>query len=355
MAEKSPRKKPGLLAAAIGGLVSHPTGSVGGLVMTATALAILSNALLMQSGTHPAPLFVGTRPWTTADRAPAAPAAPTPSRPASATDAVDHGLVADIQRALTDYGYYRGDIDGLTGPQTSQAILAFERAFHLAPTGEPTNSVLLALRSVRPKSSGLAEPAGTDPMTVAALPNASAGAAPLPPPKPGRAPSADGPPVAAAPVAPVASAPAAVKAPPADPIAALIGSSAPPKAQPAVLRAPEAAQSPPVVKAVATETAAPTAVRPAAVAPAPVVAAPVAATAPAATSPVAEAVDPRLARIQQSLAKQGFGPLEVDGRMSTATREAIRQFEAYHGLDVTGSINEAFLDEMIRVGGLKLD
>ena len=42
----------------------------------------------------------------------------------------------------------------------------------------------------------------------------------------------------------------------------------------------------------------------------------------------------------------------ADGVMTAETREAIRQFQAYYGLPQTGAINEAFLSQLVKVGGL---
>lgn len=294
MAGRKTQEKPGLVAVLLRGAVGNPMATAGGLMMTATAVAIMTNALALQPGTHPAPLFVGTRPV-----AAAAPAAtPTPalrSSDGSAVGATDHSLIADIQQGLKDFGYYKGEVDGLDGPQTSQAILAFERAFRLTPTGEPSNNVLLAIRSVRPKASLNAEsPVAADPLTVASLP--ANPAAPMPKPKPGAA----------------IAQPATTQAMPedisADGIADLIASAAPSEASP----------------------------KPAA----------------SAAAPAPVAADPNLARIQRSLSQQGFGPLAIDGVMSAETRDAIKRFQAYYNLPQSGTIDEAFVSQLVKVGGL---
>jgi peptidoglycan hydrolase-like protein with peptidoglycan-binding domain len=297
MAGRKTQQKPGLAALLLRGAVGNPMATVGGLVMTATAVAIMSNALMLQPRAHPAPLFVGTRPLAQADR-PATPPPALRSSDGSAVGATDHSLVADIQQGLKDFGYYRGEVDGLDGPQTSQAILAFERAFRLTPTGEPSNNVLLAIRSVRPKTSlNGAAPVAADPLTVASLP--STPAVPMPWPKPGTAAAET-----VVPEAPAASV---------DGIGDLIATAAP--------------------SAPATATA--SAAQP---------------TAPQATAAVA--TDPNLARIQRSLSQQGFGPVVADGVMTAETRDAIKQFQAYYNLPQTGTINEAFLSQLVKVGGL---
>jgi len=301
MAGRKTQQKPGLAALLLRGAVGNPMATAGGLVMTATAVAIMANALMLQPRAHPAPLFVGIRPLAQADR-PATPPA-LRSSDGSAVGATDHSLVADIQQGLKDFGYYRGEVDGLDGPQTSQAILAFERAFRLTPTGEPSNNVLLAIRSVRPKTSLNGEaPVAADPLTVASLPTTpavpAATAVPMPWPKPGTA---------------VAETSASqMLAAPIDGIGDLIATAAPP--------------------APATATAA--------------------VAQPAAPKAATVAADANLARIQRSLSQQGFGPVAADGLMTAETRDAIRQFQAYYNLPQTGAINEAFLNQLVKVGGL---
>jgi len=54
-------------------------------------------------------------------------------------------VVANVQSALQDQGYYQGDIDGILGPQTRAAIAEYQSAQGLEPTGvvdEPTLQTL---------------------------------------------------------------------------------------------------------------------------------------------------------------------------------------------------------------------
>lgn len=305
MAGRKTLDKTGLVALLLRGAVGNPMATIGGLMITATAVAIMTNALMLQPRAHPAPLFVGTRPV-----APASPIATQPpalrSTDGSVVGATDHSLISDIQQGLKDFGYYKGEVDGLDGPQTSQAILTFERAFRLTPTGAPSNNVLLAIRSVRPKTSLNGEAAvAADPVTVASLPTPSS--APVPRPKPN---------AAAAPSASVETPEAATSG---DGIGDLITSTAP-----ASPRTTPAAAAPEVPVASATPTI------------------------PAAAS----TADTNLARIQRSLAQQGFGPVASDGVMSAETREAIKRFQAYYNLPQSGVIDEAFVAQLVKVGGL---
>lgn len=306
MAGRKTHTKTGLVALLFRGAVGNPMATAGGLMITATAVAIMANALMLQPRAHPAPLFVGTRPIAPATQVVAQPPV-LRTTDGSTVGATDHSLISDIQQGLKDFGYYKGEVDGLDGPQTSQAILAFERAFRLTPTGAPSNNVLLAIRSVRPKTSlNGATPVAADPVTVGSLP-ATASSAPVPRPKPN-----------ASVAQPVQAAPgeADTAAVSSDGIADLIASTAPTNARPA-----PAASAPPT--------------------------APVASAAPAAPT-----VDNNLARIQRSLSQQGFGPVAVNGVMSTETRDAIKQFQAYYNLPQTGVIDQAFISQLVKVGGL---
>jgi hypothetical protein len=146
----------------------NPAMSGGLMVMAITAMAIMSNALFLQAGRHPEPLFA-TRPAAmsqaaapqapakavatvplphTREQAPAAVAAPSakvaaPS-PAVAPAPVDSNktLITAVQRELARLGIYTGAIDGLSGPRTKAAISTWQTAAGIAVTGEPTPDFL---------------------------------------------------------------------------------------------------------------------------------------------------------------------------------------------------------------------
>lgn len=71
-----------------------------------------------------------------------------PYRAPAPSVAVPRGVSrgAAVQRALQQRGFYRGDIDGMIGPMTIRAIMAFQAEAGLAPTGEINSPLLLALR-----------------------------------------------------------------------------------------------------------------------------------------------------------------------------------------------------------------
>ena len=50
-------------------------------------------------------------------------------------------VIADVQTALQDMGYYKGDVDGLLGPMTREALTGYQADQGIAATAvidEPT-------------------------------------------------------------------------------------------------------------------------------------------------------------------------------------------------------------------------
>jgi len=123
-------------------VLRRPRDSLAAGVAGFAAIAILVNALFMQSGPHPAPIF-SNKPAPVVVPV----AALMPQR--KPTDAkVDvtrprSDTVAEIQRELARHGFYDGAADGVYGPKTDAAIRDFEQAAGLRPSAEP-NDVLLA-------------------------------------------------------------------------------------------------------------------------------------------------------------------------------------------------------------------
>ena len=119
----------------------RPLDSIAAAVAGFAAIAILSNALFLQSGPHPAPIFANkpvpaTQPAAAVPQRKAGDAKAEPTRPRS-------DMVADIQRELLRRGFYEGAADGVYGPKTDTAIRDFEQAAGLRPSAEP-NDMLLA-------------------------------------------------------------------------------------------------------------------------------------------------------------------------------------------------------------------
>ena len=173
-------------------LLHSPKDTIASAMAFALVVAIIANALFLQAGRHPAPMFGSATPHT----AGTTPANPLPrSRPVEAEDSkpaegkpadplanfvkttgatpvapaivprppgaiplVSHGdstnavigarRVAAVQRALTEYGYGQLKPTGIMGPDTQAAIQKFERARKLPVTGQPSDRLVRELTAV---------------------------------------------------------------------------------------------------------------------------------------------------------------------------------------------------------------
>ena len=130
-----------------------PPGSRRMLAALGIALALLLIGLALGgvfSGTGKkkanAPLTTESAPTTALTQPQTVPV------PAATLKLGDHGnAVKQLQRALTSLGYTTGTIDGVFGPSTERALVAFQTAHHLSPDGvlgPATHAALL--NAVRP-------------------------------------------------------------------------------------------------------------------------------------------------------------------------------------------------------------
>ncbi|GAA0772653.1 peptidoglycan-binding protein [Roseibium denhamense] len=114
----------------------NPVAAGGTVVMGLTACLIIANAIGLQPGRHPAPLFV------TRDRLDAA-AVPEPSDRVMQPEIQEIStLVLDVQIALRKLSLYEGPLDGVRGPATERAVRAFERKAGQIETGKVTEALL---------------------------------------------------------------------------------------------------------------------------------------------------------------------------------------------------------------------
>lgn len=147
-------------------------------------------------------------------------------------------------------------------------------------------------------------------------------------------------PAPAATVPAQAPAPAALAPTPAPAVAAAPVAPLPPVK-------PPAPPKPAAIPAAAIPAAAPAAmVPPANVAPA--------AVAPAAMPPADVAVSARVMEVQKALARLGYGPIRIDGRVSEATRDAIQRFERDRRMPVTGDISDRLVRALNEVAGFSI-
>src|SRR5262245_16741946 len=112
----------------------RPTDTAAALLAAGTTLTIVINAMFMQSGPHPAPIFAN-KPPPMAVPQPASPPAVAVlprSRPQDVASELvkprSDAVIAEIQRELARRGFYNGVPDGFYGPNTDSAIRDFEVA-----------------------------------------------------------------------------------------------------------------------------------------------------------------------------------------------------------------------------------
>jgi len=173
-------------------LLHSPKDVIAGALALAAVSAIIANALFLQAGRHPAPMFgtvvnmpaVAANPLPrprpieadatqfesrpaepkaadplanlakTANAAPMVPAVvprppvPVPVASHSDTSAISGASsrrVASVQRALTEYGYGQLKPTGTVGSDTQAAIQKFERARKLPVTGQVSDRLVREL------------------------------------------------------------------------------------------------------------------------------------------------------------------------------------------------------------------
>lgn len=168
-----------------------PKDVVAGGIACAAVIAIITNALFLQAGRHPAPMFgsvtampafamssvnplprprpaeaeaydtrtaadpLGNLVKTTSTVSPMLPNIPRPPAavPVSHVDGTTASgagsrRVAAVQRALTEYGYGQLKPTGVVGPDTQAAIQKFERARRLPVTGQVSDRLARELGAV---------------------------------------------------------------------------------------------------------------------------------------------------------------------------------------------------------------
>lgn len=149
---------------------------------------ILVNALFLQKGPHPAPLFSAksaTAPQPVS--APVAMATPRPrpaepeafktqTPPAKADAAPARSrleLIAEIQKELGRRGFYDGMADGVHGPKTEAAIRDFEQQTGVRHTGGPDEQLLRAIAQshAKAKSAAVAAAPRHDPIAELIAPS----------------------------------------------------------------------------------------------------------------------------------------------------------------------------------------
>ena len=168
-------------------ITRYPREFVGIVMASGAVLAVFINALFLQSGPHPAPIFA-TRPLlatSTPIRLPSPRVGPPVSHvliqpqplaattPATVAGAVQ--LTANIQRELSRRGYYDGIADGIWGAKTDAGVRDFLQSSRLTIAPEASESLLRALVAAPIKTPGApvaaANPQRNDPIAALIAPS----------------------------------------------------------------------------------------------------------------------------------------------------------------------------------------
>jgi hypothetical protein len=159
----------------VGSAISrHPREFVGIMMASAAVLVIFINALFLQKGSHPAPIFV-TRPLPVV-LVSASQARPQNVQPGLAVDSAATSrvqLIADIQRELSRRGFYEGSADGIWGAKTDAGARDFVQAAKLKINPEASEGLLRALvaSNVKSPNASAASPASNDPIAKLIAPS----------------------------------------------------------------------------------------------------------------------------------------------------------------------------------------
>jgi peptidoglycan hydrolase-like protein with peptidoglycan-binding domain len=149
-------------------MLRRPADSFAGIVAAFAASAILVNALFLQSGPHPAPIF--------ANRPPPAPIVQPKLYDTRSTVPVAKPhtdiVVTEIQRELVKRGFYDGPADGVYGAKTDSAIRDFEQAAGLTPSAEPNDVLLQTINRSQIKAKPQPAVRNNDPIAQLLAPNA---------------------------------------------------------------------------------------------------------------------------------------------------------------------------------------
>lgn len=154
----------GRLAAAIG---RRPREFVGIVMATVAIFAICFNAVYLQKGPHPAPIFASRPLLKQAAPATSPRTAAAPSHIVSDPAAQSHAqLIADIQRELNRRGFYDGAVDSIWGAKTDAATRDFIQAAGLKINPDVSVGLLrvIVASKVQNNRAVVPEPARNDPI-----------------------------------------------------------------------------------------------------------------------------------------------------------------------------------------------
>jgi hypothetical protein len=136
------------------GALGGPAGVLAGAAIGAGAGAVTGAV------TEPSTVNLGAPPWSN-------PQAVVPGFETERTPAAARGnalprdpQIAELQRTLNQRGYTAGPVDGIYGPMTRDAIVAWQRSNNVPVTGRPTPEMMAQLGVIDPIGSRTGGQAG---------------------------------------------------------------------------------------------------------------------------------------------------------------------------------------------------
>jgi len=123
-------------------LSQHPALIGGAAVSVLTMGIVFTNALWLQNGKHPSPMF-STRVIETVEpvRTAKVPTKPIQTTVAPSVEASPE-VMREVQSALSDRGYYSGKVDGKYGSRTKAAIVSFQQDHSMKQDGRASVRLL---------------------------------------------------------------------------------------------------------------------------------------------------------------------------------------------------------------------
>ena len=124
----------------------HPREFVAILMATVATFTIFVNALFLQKGPHPAPIFAA-RPMLHREEAAIPPRIQgvQPNAAVETSALARTQMIASIQRELTRKGFYDGPADGIWGSKTDIAVRDFAQAAGVKINPEASDTLLRAI------------------------------------------------------------------------------------------------------------------------------------------------------------------------------------------------------------------
>jgi peptidoglycan hydrolase-like protein with peptidoglycan-binding domain len=138
---------------------------------TVAVFSIVINALFLQKGPHPAPIFAA-RPLLQREVVlPPRLSGPQSHLGADLAAQARAQLIANIQRELSRKAFYDGPSDGIWGSKTDAAVRDFLQASGLKVNPEANESLLRAISSYVAKPAAAPSPPATDPIAKLIAPS----------------------------------------------------------------------------------------------------------------------------------------------------------------------------------------